>query len=198
MLESGIGRAHNIHLSTLPNFSLPGDVAASRRYFAPDLIDPEIDGAARRHDRRAGRARASACTSCADRVAAAHRRTHGVARLTTDAWHSGTAIRTRDRSLARSSCADALRARRRRPSCPTRRRCRCSRRWRGSSGSRTSACCDRAAGAAAAAAAGRRQEAGAGRHAAAAVVAPDLARARQRRARRACAAAPRSRSAASV
>jgi O-succinylbenzoate synthase len=43
MLESGIGRAHNIHLSTLPNFSLPGDVAASRRYFSPDLIDPEID-----------------------------------------------------------------------------------------------------------------------------------------------------------
>jgi O-succinylbenzoate synthase len=42
MLESGIGRAHNIHLSTLPGFSLPGDVAASRRYFAPDLIDPEI------------------------------------------------------------------------------------------------------------------------------------------------------------
>ena len=43
MLESGIGRAHNIHLSTLPNFSLPGDVAASRRYYAPDLIDPEIE-----------------------------------------------------------------------------------------------------------------------------------------------------------
>ena len=42
MLESGIGRAHNIHLSTLAGFSLPGDVAASRRYFAPDLIDPEI------------------------------------------------------------------------------------------------------------------------------------------------------------
>jgi O-succinylbenzoate synthase len=42
MLESGIGRAHNIHLSTLANFSLPGDVAASRRYYAPDLIDPEI------------------------------------------------------------------------------------------------------------------------------------------------------------
>ena len=42
MLESGIGRAHNIHLSTLPGFSLPGDVAASRRYFAPDLVDPEI------------------------------------------------------------------------------------------------------------------------------------------------------------
>ena len=42
MLESGIGRAHNIHLSTLPGFTLPGDVAASRRYFAPDLIDPAI------------------------------------------------------------------------------------------------------------------------------------------------------------
>ncbi|HZB26664.1 MAG TPA: o-succinylbenzoate synthase [Vicinamibacterales bacterium] len=43
MLESGIGRAHNLHLSTLPNFTLPGDVAASRRYYAPDLIEPEID-----------------------------------------------------------------------------------------------------------------------------------------------------------
>ena len=43
MLESGIGRAHNIHLSTLPNFTLPGDVAASRRYFDPDLIEPGID-----------------------------------------------------------------------------------------------------------------------------------------------------------
>ena len=43
MLESGIGRAHNLHLSTLPNFTLPGDVAASRRYYAPDLIDPEIE-----------------------------------------------------------------------------------------------------------------------------------------------------------
>jgi o-succinylbenzoate synthase len=43
MLESGIGRAHNIHLSTLSNFTLPGDVAASRRYFAPDLIEPPIE-----------------------------------------------------------------------------------------------------------------------------------------------------------
>jgi O-succinylbenzoate synthase len=42
MLESGIGRAHNIHLSTLANFRLPGDIAASRRYYAPDLIDPDI------------------------------------------------------------------------------------------------------------------------------------------------------------
>jgi O-succinylbenzoate synthase len=43
MLESGIGRAANIHLSTLPNFTLPGDVAASARYFNPDLIDPPIE-----------------------------------------------------------------------------------------------------------------------------------------------------------
>jgi O-succinylbenzoate synthase len=42
MLESGIGRAHNIHLASLPNFSLPGDIAASRRYFVPDLIEPGI------------------------------------------------------------------------------------------------------------------------------------------------------------
>jgi len=42
MLESGIGRAHNLHLSALPNFSLPGDVAASRRYYEPDLIEPGI------------------------------------------------------------------------------------------------------------------------------------------------------------
>ena len=42
MLESGIGRAHNIHLATLPNFRLPGDIAASGRYYSPDLIDPEI------------------------------------------------------------------------------------------------------------------------------------------------------------
>jgi O-succinylbenzoate synthase len=43
MLESGIGRAHNLHLSTLPGFTLPGDVAASRRYFVPDLVDPPIE-----------------------------------------------------------------------------------------------------------------------------------------------------------
>ena len=42
MLESGIGRAHNIHLSSLPNFILPGDVAASRRYWHEDIIDPEV------------------------------------------------------------------------------------------------------------------------------------------------------------
>jgi o-succinylbenzoate synthase len=43
MLESGIGRAHNIAMSTLANFSLPGDVSASRRYWAEDLISPEVE-----------------------------------------------------------------------------------------------------------------------------------------------------------
>ena len=42
MLESGIGRAHNIALSTLPNFTLPGDVTASKRYWHEDIIDPEV------------------------------------------------------------------------------------------------------------------------------------------------------------
>jgi O-succinylbenzoate synthase len=42
MLESGIGRAHNIALSTLPGFTLPGDIAASKRYWAEDIIDPEV------------------------------------------------------------------------------------------------------------------------------------------------------------
>jgi O-succinylbenzoate synthase len=46
MLESGIGRAANVHLSTLSNFSLPGDIAASKRYFDPDLIEPPIEVAA--------------------------------------------------------------------------------------------------------------------------------------------------------
>src|SRR6202035_3142120 len=42
MLESGIGRAHNIALATLANFTLPGDVAASKRYWEEDIIDPEV------------------------------------------------------------------------------------------------------------------------------------------------------------
>ena len=43
MLESGIGRAHNIHLASLSNFRFPHDISASRRYFSPDLIEPEVD-----------------------------------------------------------------------------------------------------------------------------------------------------------
>ena len=43
MLETGIGRAHNIALSTLENFKLPGDVSASKRYWKEDIIDPEVE-----------------------------------------------------------------------------------------------------------------------------------------------------------
>ncbi len=43
MLESGIGRAHNIALSSLPNFTLPGDVSASKRYWAEDIIEPAVE-----------------------------------------------------------------------------------------------------------------------------------------------------------
>ncbi len=42
MLEAGIGRSHNIALSTLENYSLPGDVSASKRYWAEDIIEPEV------------------------------------------------------------------------------------------------------------------------------------------------------------
>lgn len=42
MLESGIGRSHNIAMSTLENFTLPGDVSASKRYWREDIIDPEV------------------------------------------------------------------------------------------------------------------------------------------------------------
>jgi len=43
MLESGIGRSHNIALSTLPDFTLPGDVSASKRYWKEDIIDPAVE-----------------------------------------------------------------------------------------------------------------------------------------------------------
>jgi O-succinylbenzoate synthase len=42
MLESGVGRAHNIALSTLENFTLPGDVSASARYWVDDIIEPDV------------------------------------------------------------------------------------------------------------------------------------------------------------
>jgi len=42
MLEAGIGRAHNIALSTLPGFTLPGDVSASSRYWEEDIIEPPV------------------------------------------------------------------------------------------------------------------------------------------------------------
>ena len=47
MLETGIGRAHNVALSTLPNFSLPGDVSASKRYWEEDIVEPATEGTQR-------------------------------------------------------------------------------------------------------------------------------------------------------
>ncbi|MFL6209154.1 MAG: o-succinylbenzoate synthase [Pyrinomonadaceae bacterium] len=47
MLESGIGRAHNIAMSTLAGFTLPGDVSASARYWAEDIIEPPVSVSAR-------------------------------------------------------------------------------------------------------------------------------------------------------
>jgi O-succinylbenzoate synthase len=43
MLETGIGRLANVHLQTLPGFTLPGDTSASARYFAEDLVDPPVE-----------------------------------------------------------------------------------------------------------------------------------------------------------
>ncbi len=43
MLEAGIGRAHNIAMASLPGFTLPGDVSASRRYWTEDIIEPEVE-----------------------------------------------------------------------------------------------------------------------------------------------------------
>jgi len=47
MLESGVGRAHNIAMSTLPNFTLPGDVSASQRYWNEDIIEPGVEVSSR-------------------------------------------------------------------------------------------------------------------------------------------------------
>ena len=43
MLESGIGRAHNIAISTLAGYTMPGDVSASKRYWHEDIVEPAID-----------------------------------------------------------------------------------------------------------------------------------------------------------
>ena len=43
MIESGIGRAHNIAMSTQTGFIWPGDVSASRRYWDEDIIEPEVE-----------------------------------------------------------------------------------------------------------------------------------------------------------
>ena len=43
MLESGVGRAHNLALASLPGFTLPGDISASQRYWARDIVSPEFE-----------------------------------------------------------------------------------------------------------------------------------------------------------
>ncbi len=43
MLETGVGRAHNVALASLPGFTLPGDISASRRYWEQDVVSPEFD-----------------------------------------------------------------------------------------------------------------------------------------------------------
>lgn len=43
MLESGVGRAHNVALASLPGFTLPGDISASRRYWEQDIVSPEFE-----------------------------------------------------------------------------------------------------------------------------------------------------------
>jgi O-succinylbenzoate synthase len=43
MLESGVGRAHNIAISTLAGYTMPGDVSASKRYWHEDIISPEVE-----------------------------------------------------------------------------------------------------------------------------------------------------------
>jgi O-succinylbenzoate synthase len=42
MLETGIGRCHNVALASLPGFTLPGDISGSDRYWQRDLIRPEV------------------------------------------------------------------------------------------------------------------------------------------------------------
>ncbi|MBN1993118.1 MAG: o-succinylbenzoate synthase [Anaerolineae bacterium] len=42
MLETGVGRAANLHLATLPNFTLPGDISATERYYAEDIAEPRF------------------------------------------------------------------------------------------------------------------------------------------------------------
>ncbi|MEO5723746.1 MAG: enolase C-terminal domain-like protein, partial [Ilumatobacteraceae bacterium] len=43
MLETGIGRAHNIHLATMPGFTLPGDTASASRTYARDIVEQPLE-----------------------------------------------------------------------------------------------------------------------------------------------------------
>ena len=43
MLETGIGRAHNIHIATLPGFTYPGDTASASRTYARDIVEQPLE-----------------------------------------------------------------------------------------------------------------------------------------------------------
>jgi len=74
MLESGVGRAHNIAMSTLENFTLPGDVSASRRYWQQDIIQPEVE-VSKQGTIRVPSGRGIGYLPCVDRIEAlTHRR----------------------------------------------------------------------------------------------------------------------------
>ncbi len=64
MLETNIGRAGNLALAALPNFTLPGDISASARYFHHDIAAPEFRAQRRFDHHRAGCGRDSACRCC--------------------------------------------------------------------------------------------------------------------------------------
>jgi O-succinylbenzoate synthase len=73
MLESGIGRGHNIAMSTLENFSLPGDVSGSRRYWQADIIQPEVE-VSKQGTIRVPTAPGIGYTPCLDRIESLTRR----------------------------------------------------------------------------------------------------------------------------
>ena len=85
MLESGIGRAHNIHLASLPNFRLPGDIAASQA-----LLRAGSDRAGHRHRRRRARSRCRPAPALASRCCAI------ASRRPPSATWSSTPARSRD------------------------------------------------------------------------------------------------------
>ncbi len=57
MLETGVGRASNLALASLPGFSLPGDISATERYYFEDITDQTLHPQPRQHHRRARRPR---------------------------------------------------------------------------------------------------------------------------------------------
>ncbi len=68
MFESGVGRAYNVALASLPNFTKPGDVSPSARYWERDIVTPEWTMDAREWSRCRSIAPGSASTVDVDRV----------------------------------------------------------------------------------------------------------------------------------